>query len=52
MVDVWPARAANGSSPILLIHGWGGSGSYWEDTARRLSATTKVIVSNTLNEVK
>lgn len=44
VVDVWPARAANGSSPILLIHGWGGSGSYWEDTARRLSATTKVIV--------
>lgn len=44
VVDVWPARAANGAVPILLIHGWGGSGSYWQDTARRLSATTRVIV--------
>ena len=44
VVDVWPARAANGATPILLIHGWGGSGSYWEDTARRLSKTAQVIV--------
>lgn len=44
VVDVWSARAANGAAPILLIHGWGGSGSYWQDTARRLSATTRVIV--------
>lgn len=44
VVDVWPARSDNGSSPILLIHGWGASGSYWRNTALRLSETTKVIV--------
>lgn len=44
VVDIWPARAPNGSPPILLIHGWGGSGSYWEGTARRLAQTAQVIV--------
>ncbi|MBK7894499.1 MAG: alpha/beta hydrolase [Candidatus Promineifilaceae bacterium] len=44
VVDVWPARQPSGATPILLIHGWGGSGSYWEDTARRLSQTVQVVV--------
>lgn len=44
VVDVWPARQPSGAAPILLIHGWGGSGSYWEDTARRLSRTVEVVV--------
>ena len=44
VVDIWPARKPSGATPILLIHGWGGSGSYWQDTARRLSETVQVIV--------
>lgn len=44
VVDVWPARQPGGAAPILLIHGWGGSGSYWEETARRLSQTVQVVV--------
>jgi len=44
VVDVWEAAEPSGATPILLIHGWGGTGSYWEETARKLSATTRVIV--------
>jgi len=44
VVDVWEAAQPGGASPILLIHGWGGTGSYWEETARKLSATNQVIV--------
>jgi len=44
VVDVWDAAEPTGASPILLIHGWGGTGSYWEETARKLSATNQVIV--------
>lgn len=44
VVDVWPAQSPNGSPPVLLIHGWGGSGSYWQETARRLAKTVKVVV--------
>lgn len=44
VVDVWPARQLADRLPILLIHGWGGSGSYWRDTARALSAANQVIV--------
>lgn len=43
-VDVWEPLAASGAAPILLIHGWGGTGGYWEQTAQALSATTRVIV--------
>jgi pimeloyl-ACP methyl ester carboxylesterase len=43
-VDLWPARTPSGAAPVLLIHGWGGSGSYWQDTARRLAQTVQVIV--------
>lgn len=44
VVDVWPARSQTAAAPILLIHGWGGSGSYWQETARRLAQTARVIV--------
>ncbi|MCA9973069.1 MAG: alpha/beta hydrolase [Anaerolineales bacterium] len=44
VVDVWEARQPSAAPPILLIHGWGGTGSYWQDTARHLSATVRVIV--------
>lgn len=43
-VDVWPARQPSGAAPIMLVHGWGGSGSYWETMALALSETTQVYV--------
>jgi pimeloyl-ACP methyl ester carboxylesterase len=44
VVDVWSARQPGDASPILLIHGWGGTGGYWASTAAALSETTTVIV--------
>lgn len=42
--DIWDAVQPSGAAPILLLHGWGGTGSYWEETARFLAQTTQVIV--------
>lgn len=44
VVDVWDAQTETAAAPILLVHGWGGTGSYWEKTARALSKTAQVIV--------
>ncbi|NJN92581.1 MAG: alpha/beta hydrolase [Anaerolineales bacterium] len=44
VVDVWPARTPGAVTPVLLIHGWGGTGSYWQSTARSLSQTARVYV--------
>ena len=45
VVDIWePRRPAADVLPVLLIHGWGGSGSYWRETARALAETAQVIV--------
>ncbi len=44
LVDVWQPRTAKDVTPILLIHGWGGSGSYWQGTAHALAYTAQVIV--------
>lgn len=44
VIDVWDARNPSGASPVLLVHGWGGTGSYWERTADYLSETVQVIV--------
>lgn len=48
VLDVWEprtqAKAAKDAAPVLLIHGWGGTGSYWRETARYLSETVQVIV--------
>ncbi len=44
LVDVWQPRMEGQVTPILLIHGWGGSGSYWRGTAHALSETARVIV--------
>lgn len=44
VVDVWEAQTPAAVPPILLIHGWGGTGSYWRETAAVLSATATVIV--------
>lgn len=44
VVDVWNPVQASDAPPVLLIHGWGGTGSYWESTAATLSQAVKVIV--------
>ncbi|NJL96050.1 MAG: alpha/beta fold hydrolase [Anaerolineae bacterium] len=44
VVDVWQARQPAPVPPILLIHGWGGTGSYWAGVAAALSETATVIV--------
>ncbi len=44
VVDVWSPRTSAQTTPILLIHGWGGTGSYWQETARALAQTAQVIV--------
>ena len=42
--DVWHAQTTKKATPIVLVHGWGSTGSYWHDTARLLSQTADVIV--------
>lgn len=44
VVDVWEPAIPADVAPILLIHGWGGTGSYWHETAFELSIGAKVIV--------
>lgn len=48
VVDVWEPRQPTGEPPVLLIHGWGGTGNYWQEMAQRLSATVRVIVPDLL----
>lgn len=47
-VDIWEARRPSDVPPILLIHGWGGSGSYWRSTAQALAETATVYVPDLL----
>lgn len=44
VVDAWEAAEPSGAAPIVLVHGWGGTGSYWESTAVQLAATVPVYV--------
>lgn len=44
VVDIWEPETQATVTPILLVHGWGGTGSYWEQMARALSKTARVIV--------
>lgn len=44
VMDIWYPGHPTTALPILLIHGWGGTGSYWEKTARALGATNHVVV--------
>lgn len=44
VVDMWEPAEINHDYPILLVHGWGGTGSYWESTARALAKSAQVIV--------
>ncbi|MFN8569370.1 MAG: alpha/beta fold hydrolase [Kouleothrix sp.] len=44
VADYYPALAPTGAPPVLLVHGWGGSGRYWRGTAERLREHFDVIV--------
>ena len=50
IVDIWEPDHAEveAQTPILLIHGWGGSGSYWGSTAQALAPHAQVIVPDLL----
>jgi pimeloyl-ACP methyl ester carboxylesterase len=47
VVDIWEPDTptpVDDLPVIMLVHGWGGTGSYWERTAKDLSAAARVIV--------
>jgi pimeloyl-ACP methyl ester carboxylesterase len=44
VVDIFPARTPTPATPILLIHGWGNSGTYWRRTAEVLAQFATVYV--------
>ncbi len=44
VLDLWEPEQPSGSPPILLVHGWGASSSYWRLTAEALAQTSRVIV--------
>jgi pimeloyl-ACP methyl ester carboxylesterase len=43
VTDIYTAPGG-GRTPVLLIHGWGGSGRYWEPTIERLRGEHTLIV--------
>lgn len=43
-VDDWQPVLPSGQPPVLLVHGWGGTGTYWQDTAIALSRSVRVLV--------
>lgn len=44
VIDIWEPRNDVGASPVLMIHGWGGTGRYLHPTAAALAETVRVIV--------
>jgi pimeloyl-ACP methyl ester carboxylesterase len=44
VADIYQPRLPAEHSPVLLIHGWGGSGRYWRDTVARLEDRFSLIV--------
>ena len=42
--DIYAAREPGDRPPVLLIHGWGGSGRYWRATIERLGDWYSCIV--------
>jgi pimeloyl-ACP methyl ester carboxylesterase len=44
VVDIYAPPAETGQLPVLLLHGWGGSGRYWQPTIERLRAEHTLIV--------
>jgi pimeloyl-ACP methyl ester carboxylesterase len=47
VADVYDAPAPD-APPVLLIHGWGGSGRYWRGTVERLNARFGFLVPDLL----
>lgn len=43
-VDIIDSLRPSGRPPVLLIHGWGGSGRYWRGTVERLREQFSLIV--------
>jgi pimeloyl-ACP methyl ester carboxylesterase len=43
-VDISDPSAPAGQPPLLLIHGWGGSGRYWQATVERIGGERRVVV--------
>jgi pimeloyl-ACP methyl ester carboxylesterase len=44
VADIYEPPAPSTHPPVLLIHGWGGSGRYWRDTVARLSDQFRLVV--------
>lgn len=44
VLDLWEPTRPSGEPPILLVHGWGASSSYWRLAAEALSETRRVLV--------
>jgi pimeloyl-ACP methyl ester carboxylesterase len=44
VADIWDTLTPTDVPPLLLIHGWGGTGNYLHGIAAKLSATMTVIV--------
>lgn len=44
VVDVHLPLLARATPPLLLVHGWGGSGRYWRDTVARLAPRFGLVV--------
>lgn len=44
VVDRWEPAHISNVAPVLLIHGWGNSGGYWNRIAQDLAATAQVLV--------
>lgn len=44
VVDIYDPPSPTARPPLLLIHGWGGSGRYWKATVDRLGNEYSIIV--------
>jgi pimeloyl-ACP methyl ester carboxylesterase len=44
VADIYEPTAPTEHPPVLLIHGWGGSGRYWGATVERLGGQFRLIV--------
>lgn len=44
VVDIWEPAQPSEATPILLVHGWGSTGRYWQETAQALAQSARVIV--------
>jgi pimeloyl-ACP methyl ester carboxylesterase len=44
VADIYDAAVPSDQPPVLLIHGWGGSGRYWQSTVERLRDRFTLVV--------